>query len=103
MLNSTVTELSDALAGRKISSVELTRLFLDRIKGLNGRLNAFITVDEERSLAQALVADERRSGKGNTGKAGPHHEASLCARSASVALPPAISSVIRPPFITNIR
>ncbi len=71
MLNSTVTELSDALAGRKISSVELTRLFLDRIKGLNGRLNAFITVDEERSLAQALVADERRSGKGNAGEAGP--------------------------------
>jgi len=71
VLNSTVTELSDALAGGEISSVELTRLFLDRIKGLNGRLNAFITVDEEHSLAQARVADERRSGKGNAGKAGP--------------------------------
>ena len=71
MLNSTVIELSDALAAKKVSSVELTRLFLDRIKGLNGRLNAFITVDEERSLAQALVADERRSGKGNAGEAGP--------------------------------
>ena len=71
MLNSTVTELSDALAARKISSVELTRLFLDRIKGLNGRLNAFITVDEEHSLVQARVADERRSGRGNAGEAGP--------------------------------
>ena len=67
MLNSTVTELSAALAGKKISSVELTRLFLDRIRRLNGRLNAFITVDEERSLAQALVADQRRT----RGEAGP--------------------------------
>ncbi|MSQ63107.1 MAG: Asp-tRNA(Asn)/Glu-tRNA(Gln) amidotransferase subunit GatA [Betaproteobacteria bacterium] len=61
MLNSTVIELSDALAAKKVSSVELTRLYLDRIKGLNGQLNAFITVDEERSLAQARIADERRS------------------------------------------
>jgi aspartyl-tRNA(Asn)/glutamyl-tRNA(Gln) amidotransferase subunit A len=61
MLNSTVTELSDALAAKKVSSVELTRLYLDRIKGLNGQLNAFITVDEERSLAQARIADQRRS------------------------------------------
>ena len=67
MLNSTVTELSAALAARKVSSVELTRLFLDRIQRLNGRLNAFITVDEEHSLAQALVADQRRA----RGEAGP--------------------------------
>ncbi|MEK6243187.1 MAG: Asp-tRNA(Asn)/Glu-tRNA(Gln) amidotransferase subunit GatA [Pseudomonadota bacterium] len=67
MLNSTVTELSAALAAQKVSSVELTRLFLDRIKGLNGRLNAFITVDEGHSLAQARVADKRRS----RGEAGP--------------------------------
>jgi aspartyl-tRNA(Asn)/glutamyl-tRNA(Gln) amidotransferase subunit A len=61
VLNSTLLELSAALAAKQISSVELTGLFLDRIKGLNGRLNAFITVDEERSLAQARVADGRRS------------------------------------------
>ena len=67
MLNSTVTELSSALAGKKISSVELTRLFLDRIQRLPGRLNAFITVDEDHSLAQARVADQRRA----RGDAGP--------------------------------
>lgn len=61
MLNSTLSELSAALAAKQLSSVELTRLFLDRIRGLNGRLNAFITVDEEQSLAQALVADRRRA------------------------------------------
>src|SRR5467141_4954940 len=59
MLNASLKELSAALAQRKISSAELTRLFLDRISRLNGSLNAFITVDAEKSLAQARAADER--------------------------------------------
>ena len=67
MLNSTLSVLSAALAAKQVSSVELTRQFLDRIGGLNGKLNAFITVDEAHSLGQALVADERRS----RGDAGP--------------------------------
>ena len=57
MLNSTLSELGAALAAKRVSSVELTRLYLERIRGLNGKLNAFITVDEKHSLAQALVAD----------------------------------------------
>src|SRR6267143_48026 len=59
MLNASLKELSAALAQRKISSVELTRLFLERVEKLNGSLNAFITVDAEKSLAQARAADER--------------------------------------------
>jgi aspartyl-tRNA(Asn)/glutamyl-tRNA(Gln) amidotransferase subunit A len=61
VLNSSLAELSAALAGRKISSVELTRLFLDRIGKLNADLNAFITVDEAGALARARQADERRT------------------------------------------
>jgi len=61
LLDSTVTELSAALAAKKVSSVELTRAFLERIGKLNPELNAFITVDRERSLAQARRADERRA------------------------------------------
>jgi aspartyl-tRNA(Asn)/glutamyl-tRNA(Gln) amidotransferase subunit A len=59
MLDATLAELSAALARREISSVELTRLFLDRIVRLNGQLNAFITVDPEKSLLQAAEADAR--------------------------------------------
>jgi aspartyl-tRNA(Asn)/glutamyl-tRNA(Gln) amidotransferase subunit A len=70
MLNSTLAGLSAALAARQVSAVELTRLFLDRIRSLNGRMNAFLAVDEAHSLAQARVADERRAGKG-AGPAGP--------------------------------
>ncbi|HLQ02204.1 MAG TPA: amidase, partial [Burkholderiales bacterium] len=59
MLNTPLKELSAALGQKKISSAELTKLFLDRISKLNGALNAFITVDAEKSLAQARAADER--------------------------------------------
>jgi aspartyl-tRNA(Asn)/glutamyl-tRNA(Gln) amidotransferase subunit A len=61
MLNATVAELSSALAARRVSSVELARLFMDRIAELNGALNAFITVDEERTLEDARRADAQRA------------------------------------------
>ncbi len=59
MIHASLTELSAALQSRKISSAELTALFLDRIERFNPGLNAFITVDRERSLAQARAADAR--------------------------------------------
>jgi len=61
VLNSTLTELSAALARKELSSVELTNAFLNRIKKLNPGLNAFITVDEARSLADAKASDARRA------------------------------------------
>jgi aspartyl-tRNA(Asn)/glutamyl-tRNA(Gln) amidotransferase subunit A len=67
LLNLSLGELSAALSAKKVSSVELTRLHLERIARLNGELNAFITVDEKRALADARRADERRS----RGEAGP--------------------------------
>lgn len=59
MIDATLKELSAALAQRSISATELTTLFLDRIERLNASLNAFITVDRERSLAMAREADAR--------------------------------------------
>ena len=59
MINASLKQLAAALAGKKISSVELATLFLDRIERLNPALNAFITLDREKSLAMARAADER--------------------------------------------
>jgi aspartyl-tRNA(Asn)/glutamyl-tRNA(Gln) amidotransferase subunit A len=67
LLNSSLGELSAALSAKKVSSVELTRLYLGRIGALNPDLNAFITVDESRALHDARRADERRA----RGEAGP--------------------------------
>jgi aspartyl-tRNA(Asn)/glutamyl-tRNA(Gln) amidotransferase subunit A len=66
VINSSLTELATALAARKISSVELTELFLERIGRLDKVLNAFITVDPERSLDQARAADARIAGGRST-------------------------------------
>jgi aspartyl-tRNA(Asn)/glutamyl-tRNA(Gln) amidotransferase subunit A len=71
LIDATVAELSAALARKQVSSVELTGAFLARIDALNGDLNAFITIDAERSLAEARAADARRAGKGNAGAATP--------------------------------
>jgi aspartyl-tRNA(Asn)/glutamyl-tRNA(Gln) amidotransferase subunit A len=59
MENATLAELSSALARKQVSSVELATLFLERIAQANPALNAFITVDRERTLAQARSADAR--------------------------------------------
>lgn len=59
MFNDSLKQLSKRLASREISSVELTTEFLERIRQLNPRYNAFITVDEEKSLAQARHADRK--------------------------------------------
>jgi aspartyl-tRNA(Asn)/glutamyl-tRNA(Gln) amidotransferase subunit A len=59
MIESSLKQFGDALRAKKISSVELTQLYLDRIAQLNPALNAYITVNPETSLAQARAADER--------------------------------------------
>jgi len=58
MINATLKELAALLAGKKISSVELTQQYLRRIAAHNPDLNAFVAVDEELSLKQARAADE---------------------------------------------
>ena len=59
MHNASLKQLSLQLAAKKISSVELTRALLQRATTLGKSLNAFITLDEEKSLAQARAADQR--------------------------------------------
>ena len=59
LTESSLAELGARLAARELSSVELTRFFLSRIGRSNARLNAVITIDEDKSLAQARDADAR--------------------------------------------
>ena len=63
----TLTELSQALAAKKVSSVELATHYLDRIERLNPSINALITLDRAKTLADAQAADTRLA----AGNAGP--------------------------------
>lgn len=67
MINKSLKELATMLAGKKISSLELTREFLARIGRFNPKINAYVTLDEEKTLAQAHAADARIA----KGEAGP--------------------------------
>ena len=110
MIDAPLTEIAAALAARRVSSIELTRSFLDRIareiqrillpseapaidgfeiSGINipasqvsGDYFDYITVDPDRSLAQAAAADARIA----RGEGGPltgipiAHKDIFCAR-----------------------
>jgi len=57
MINLSLKSLNQGLLEKKFSSVELTQFFLERLQKYNTDINAFITIDEEKSLAQAKYAD----------------------------------------------
>ena len=82
MLNATLSELSAALAAKKVSSVELTRQCLARIGRFNGQLNAFIDVDESLALEAAKRADVllARGGAGPLTGIPIAHKDILCTR-----------------------
>ena len=58
LFRASVVELSDKLANREISAVELAQVYLDRIEQ-NKDLNAYLDVRAEETLKQAREADAR--------------------------------------------
>jgi len=59
MHNKSLSELSASLHNGEFSSVELTQHYLDRINAHNNKLNAFITICDDRALEQAKIADQQ--------------------------------------------
>lgn len=53
----TIKEAKDGLKSKKFSSVDLTKDCLDRIKKIEPKLNAFVTVTEKEALESAKKAD----------------------------------------------
>ena len=54
---STVRELAELLRTRKVTSLELTRMYLARLTRYDPKLHFVITLTEERALKQAAAAD----------------------------------------------
>ncbi len=55
-------EQAAAMRRREVSSLEVTRAYLDRIEKLNPALNAYVLITPELALDQARAADMTRSG-----------------------------------------
>jgi len=59
-----IAELAYLIKNKKVSSLELTRFFIDRLKKYGDTLHCVINLTEKRAIAQALQADaEINSGK----------------------------------------
>ena len=52
-----VSQLSEWLRRKELSSTELTKLYLERIERLDPQLHAVITLTPERALSHAAAAD----------------------------------------------
>ncbi len=59
MHNLSITELAQQLRSKKISSVELTKHFISRIKKFDKELNSIITLTENEALKSAQDADNK--------------------------------------------
>ena len=55
----TIHDAHNLLTAKKISSQELTRAVLDRIKAVDDKIGAYLTVDAKGAMAQAKFADTK--------------------------------------------
>ncbi|MBF6590398.1 MAG: Asp-tRNA(Asn)/Glu-tRNA(Gln) amidotransferase subunit GatA, partial [Ktedonobacterales bacterium] len=56
----TISEASDLLRRRELSAGQLTRAHLERINEVEGRVNAFVTVDDQQAVRDAEHIDQMR-------------------------------------------
>lgn len=63
----TIADAAKQIAARKLSPVELTRAYLERIEALEPQVNAFITLTADRALEQAQAAEREISAGGSRG------------------------------------
>ena len=61
MINLTLVEALKKLNSGEISSVELTKSYLERIEKYGSDLNCYITVTPERALSDAAASDASRA------------------------------------------
>ena len=54
-------QLIEGLNGKRFSSEELTKAYIERTKQLEPKIKAFLSFDEEKTLREARASDERRA------------------------------------------
>src|SRR3990172_2184324 len=105
ILQRTACELVESLKRGEFSSVDLTQACLDRIRAVDGRVGAFLRVDEARALAQAAAIDERRARKQPLGPLAGLPVAVkdvLCERGELTTCASRILADFRPPYDSTV-
>jgi len=74
--------MAEGVRARKVSPVELTDAHLSRIRELNPKLNAFVTVDGDRARDQAMLAESALSSSAKTESIGPLHGVPISIKSS---------------------
>ncbi|WP_413853563.1 amidase family protein, partial [Candidatus Ruminimicrobium bovinum] len=67
IIKMTATELAEKIKSKKLSSIEVTKAFLDRIKEVNPKVKAYISVCEDYALKQAQNSDDKIAKNENVG------------------------------------
>jgi len=79
---SSLIDMAEGVRARKVSPVELTDAHLSRIRELNPKLNAFVTVDGDRARDQAMLAESALSSSAKTESIGPLHGVPISIKSS---------------------
>jgi len=79
---SSLIDMAEGVRARKVSPVELTDAHLSRIRELNPKLNAFVTVDGDRARDQAILAESALSSSAKTESIGPLHGVPISIKSS---------------------
>ena len=97
-----LVETADAVAARKVSSVEVVQTALKRIEARQPVLNCFIRVDADRALAEARAADAAQAIKRSLG---PLHGVPLSHKDMyyRAGLPVTCGSAIRRHFVPGYK
>lgn len=105
LIQQTATAQLQDLQSGQITSVELTTAYLDRIKGVDGRVGAFLRVDADRALEQAAEIDARRAKKQAIGPLGGLPIAVkdiLCERGQVTTCASRMLAEFRPPYDATV-
>jgi aspartyl-tRNA(Asn)/glutamyl-tRNA(Gln) amidotransferase subunit A len=105
LLDLTAAELLGQLGSGQVTSLEVTRAFLDRIAQCDGKVRAFLRVDRDGALAQAEQIDRNRRAGQPVGRLGGLPVAVkdvLCTRGEPTTCASRILRDFRPPYDATV-